>query len=496
MLIDTATQGGTGPADALGVQPLKSSLTSLLAVEPHATRGSARVFASLWAAGALGSWIMLALPELTIGHAAVLASALFCTAVAACVLSMSGRPGERWVAPASLAFGLPFAAVTIAATGGALSPGRGSLIFAVVFAAWAFPLWAAWAWEALTVAVYAAPLLYSEGLEYERFAAEALVQVPHWLGVAVAVMVAKRMLLRAREHAETLAYEQAALRRIATAATEAVGTDAVYDLVAEEVAGLTGASAAAVVRVQHGHRDVQGSWCVEGAAADLQRIGSGEDDASDLVTVPVRIEGRDWGVLSLVSGTARAPDHRRRLTEVAELLGLVIAAREGHRRLTEQATSDPLTGLANRRAFEARQETELARAARHDTPLVLALIDVDHLKEINDAGGHEAGDRQLRSLADALRAAARAEDFVARLGGDEFAWLLPEADSEQAVLAMERLRAGLGPSVSVGIAELRAGGDPKLLPRDADRALYEAKLSGRGTTRVFEAREDGWTSPR
>jgi diguanylate cyclase len=168
---------------------------------------------------------------------------------------------------------------------------------------------------------------------------------------------------------------------------------------------------------------------------------------------------------------------------------LVVAAVEGRRRLAEQAASDPLTGLANRRAFEARLEAEVARAERHDSGLVLVVLDLDHLKEVNDTGGHEAGDAHLCALAGALTGAARAEDLVARVGGDEFAWLLPEATAAQAKEAVQRMRVGLGPSISVGVAQFRSGLDADGLMRNADLALYAAKASGRAATSVFEAAE-------
>ncbi len=147
-------------ADALGMGR-RLPLPALMTVESHALGASARVFGSLWAAGAVASWIIVALPELAIGRTAVLVTAVVSSVMAVVVWSLSGRPGERWVAPLSLAGGLPFAAAIIAATGGTMSPGRGSLIFAVVFAAWAFPLPVAFVWEGLTALTFASPLLYS-----------------------------------------------------------------------------------------------------------------------------------------------------------------------------------------------------------------------------------------------------------------------------------------------------------------------------------------------
>ncbi len=158
---------------------------------------------------------------------------------------------------------------------------------------------------------------------------------------------------------------------------------------------------------------------------------------------------------------------------------------DARKRLAAQALTAPLTGLANRRAFEARLDAEVQRARRRGTPLALALLDLDFLKRTNDEGGHEAGDALLRSLADALREVSRGEDHVARLGGDEFAWLLPDAPTDAARRAVERLHellAARGASVSVGLAELDAKEGPEALVRRADAALYVDKAAGRSSS--------------
>lgn len=481
-------QAAGAPADGPGMH-LLPSLRALVTVEPHALGASARVFGSLWAAGALASWIIVALQELAIGRTAVLATAVMSSVMAVLVWSLAGRPQERWVAPLSLAGGLPFAAAIIAATGGSVSPGRGSLIFAVVFAAWAFPLPIALVWEVLTVLTFASPLLYSEGAEQARFAAEVLVQVPHWLGVAFGVVVAKRMLIRSQERAERMALEHSSLRRIATAATELPEAEPLHRLVAEETARLTGARSAAVA----GRDGSLTTWPEEPLAAgaadqpeDAARRALGADA---VIAAPVQAEAGTWGVVAVPDGPSLVPGAQAGLSEVASLLGLAASAREGRRRLAEQAATDALTGLANRRALDSRLAAEVSRAERHGTALVLVLVDLDHLKQINDTHGHAAGDAQLRALADALRRASRTEDFVARLSGDEFVWLLPDTDRERALGAVDRLRSGPCPPVSVGLTAHRAGNEPADLLRHADLALYAAKAAGRGTTRSFDASE-------
>jgi diguanylate cyclase (GGDEF)-like protein len=156
-------------------------------------------------------------------------------------------------------------------------------------------------------------------------------------------------------------------------------------------------------------------------------------------------------------------------------------------RLDETSLTDALTGLGNRRQLDRRVHDELARANRYHTPLALLLIDVDRLKDINDRGGHQAGDRALEQVAKAIAATARKTDSAARFGGDEFALLAPETTAEDAMALAERIRervnaGGIGsPSVSIGVADLHhaTSHEAEALYRAADRALYVSKTSGR-----------------
>lgn len=145
--------------------------------------------------------------------------------------------------------------------------------------------------------------------------------------------------------------------------------------------------------------------------------------------------------------------------------------------LRAAGNEDPLTRLANLRAFEARLVEETRRAERYDKPLTLLMIDVDRLKQLNDGEGHAAGDRALCEVARAIRTGVRAVDLAARVGGDEFAVILPETSVADGAVVAERIR-GATPSrvtVSIGVA----GGARESLRARADRALYEAKHAGR-----------------
>jgi diguanylate cyclase (GGDEF)-like protein len=151
------------------------------------------------------------------------------------------------------------------------------------------------------------------------------------------------------------------------------------------------------------------------------------------------------------------------------------------------ASTDPLTGLANRRAFAEAFATEEARRARGGYAGALLMLDCDRFKRVNDQQGHAAGDRALRSVAEVLSATVRAVDTPARLGGDEFAVLLSAPDIGAAVAVAERIRSAVVDrrdsdllTLSIGVVELPAGDAVALdaALSAADRAMYESKDQG------------------
>lgn len=160
--------------------------------------------------------------------------------------------------------------------------------------------------------------------------------------------------------------------------------------------------------------------------------------------------------------------------------------------LERVATHDALTGAANRRLFLELLQREIERARRHAAPLGLLMLDLDHFKAINDTHGHAAGDAVLRGFVQRCGAALRPSDVLGRLGGEEFAAMLPGAEPAQIGAIAERLRAGVAQqpfalpggatlvaTVSVGAVAARPDEDADALLMRADRALYEAKRSGR-----------------
>lgn len=170
--------------------------------------------------------------------------------------------------------------------------------------------------------------------------------------------------------------------------------------------------------------------------------------------------------------------------------------------LFEQARRDMLTGLDNRRVFEDRIGPMLDAAERHDRPITVASMDLDHFKQINDTLGHAAGDEALRRVAKVLSAMVRTSDLLVRMGGDEFVLVLPETELEAAKTLAERLcgaidrldiRAGDGKrlGVSIGLVQWRPELSREEWLQRADEVLYQAKKTGRCRVCVEEAERLG-----
>jgi len=190
------------------------------------------------------------------------------------------------------------------------------------------------------------------------------------------------------------------------------------------------------------------------------------------------------------------------VTKIKAVLERARAERALHNKLRsaeESATTDGLTGLWNRRAFDRRLSEMVANAVRHNEPLSLLMLDIDNFKAINDELGHLVGDEALVHLAGKLRSVVRAGDQVFRYGGEEFLLLLAKCDCASAVRVFYRLRESLRAtplplegggtrlvSVSGGIASAEADNEFRLgnLVGRADEALYAAKRAGRDRVEV------------
>ncbi|HMI20396.1 MAG TPA: diguanylate cyclase [Sphingomonas sp.] len=199
------------------------------------------------------------------------------------------------------------------------------------------------------------------------------------------------------------------------------------------------------------------------------------------------------GRIAGATGTLRDIDDRKRLEE-----HVITAKRRAEQRAREAtllASTDELTGIANRRAFMGQLDREIAGAAEFGWPLAVAMFDVDHFKAVNDRYGHAVGDRVLQLIAARAAAVVRGGDLVGRLGGEEFGILMPGASLEEAALVAERLREAMetareldeslpGVTISIGIATRETQRSAAELLAAADVALYAAKGEGRNRVRV------------
>jgi diguanylate cyclase (GGDEF)-like protein/PAS domain S-box-containing protein len=223
--------------------------------------------------------------------------------------------------------------------------------------------------------------------------------------------------------------------------------------------------------------------------------------------VPLIVQGEITGLLCLVGAAASSDKHQisqqQLAVSVGETIKLSLSNLKLREKLREEAIHDPLTGLCNRRYLEENLARELHRARRGNSPLCVAMLDLDSFKPFNDTFGHDAGDALLRQLAQMLREKLRKSDIACRYGGDEFVLVLPDSSLADAQRRVEQIRVLVkelqsrhgGPpldtiTVSAGVAGApeHSSTAPELI-HAADNAMYAAKQAGGDRVVAYQAKE-------
>ncbi len=352
---------------------------------------------------------------------------------------------------------------------------------------------------------------------------------PHALGESEGFTVVLRDLtqhVESERAAEQRALEQEALRSLATLVAQQVSVEAAAAATIEKAGWTARATYAMVVEFTlPDHGELRAVWpSAGGTTLDVgdelrlhdcvplealrdhgvaQHVWDGEawwlrsplPSLGTTLALPIIVDDVVWGALVVACGPhVSVIDTEALMEHFASLLGMAVSAAEQRAQLARLASTDDLTGLANRRAFTRQLEVEIERARRYARPLSLVLFDLDHFKAVNDTHGHAVGDQVLTAVANRVGRGVRAGEMLARVGGEEFAWILPEADSQGASRAAERALEALRGTThgaagivtaSMGVAQLAGPEDDlSMLYRRADDALYEAKAGGRDRYRV------------
>jgi two-component system, cell cycle response regulator len=229
--------------------------------------------------------------------------------------------------------------------------------------------------------------------------------------------------------------------------------------------------------------------------------------ARNLVLIPLMAKNKTVGVVAMEFGHGVQGVERRvvsMLEHFAAHASLALASAWLLEQVQTLASTDALTGVANRRTFEEILDHELSRARRMGESLTLVMLDVDNFKSLNDRYGHVVGDHTLRAVAGALQGESRDFDEVARYGGEEFAVILPGCSSSESIPAAERLRKAIGriedpekTTASAGVATFPTHcDDSEGLVQAADEALYESKRAGKNRVTQSRRRPDSRTRPK
>ena len=238
---------------------------------------------------------------------------------------------------------------------------------------------------------------------------------------------------------------------------------------------------------------------VSDAISKAHRSQASFGQALDKVATRIETASGDAGLKAIVSGLTSATRLVRRGTETLEKhldtsTREVARLREHLEQFRRDAMTDSLTNLANRKAFDEHLEAACAKADAEGGALILAMLDIDHVKRFNDTWGHQTGDQVLRYVASVMGRVAKAPRLAARYGGEEFAMIFPKENIDQVQRALETIRKEIASrslrrrstddelgavTLSVGFAERRPDETASSLLERADTALYASKHAGR-----------------
>ena len=499
-------------------------------IDPVERRLAGRVSGVLYSVGGLTLWTFLVLPGVDHSHpawiVAISAGALVWGLCSLLLFDWNRAP--PWLIHVSNLAGFVVIGAEVATSGGARSPGWIYLLFIVVFASYFYRRPVAAMYIVGCVITQSLPLIYdAHHADQTALLSKLVVGGSTYVVLAATIASGKELMRQVRARAELLASEQAALRRVATAVIEGQPSEAIFELVAREAAELLRGGGGAILRLDSDREaTVVGAWAdrdlggnyAPGATIDMPpgsslalaressapvRVDEHPPDSPvgrlgyrASIVAPVEIGGRTWGAVAVVASKPAqlTVSDERKLMEFGELLASAIASIDDRATLATQASTDPLTGLANRRSLQERLAAEVTRGQRHARIMSVALLDIDHFKEVNDLAGHDAGDDLLVKVASCLTEQARAGDILGRLGGDEFAWVMPETTRDQALVAVERARRLIAlttveperVTVSAGICDTGVASHPAELLSRADGALYWSKLNGRDRAWIYD----------
>jgi diguanylate cyclase (GGDEF)-like protein len=240
--------------------------------------------------------------------------------------------------------------------------------------------------------------------------------------------------------------------------------------------------------------------------ADDKRFTSEEyKEISSVIVMPIEVEGSYWGYIegiSVIKNVKFNDSDLRLLSVLSNILGIILYNTSLFHKISSLAITDGLTGLYTRSYFSERLQEEIERAKSNNLSMAVAMLDIDHFKEVNDKYGHIAGDMLLRQIADILRKRFREIDIIARYGGEEFTIFISQTNAESGFAILEEIRKNIEntkffmpvesyhpiqirKTISIGLTELKNESTTEELIKKADLALYKAKNTGRNKTCIY-----------